>query len=187
MAPHMSGLIRFIIQLFYFHAMGSILSIFSGKKIEEVKTGAGYILRTEKGRCRIERRPDDNCYFYDENGAEWCLFGLIQKKFKIEGMIMSIIKKKLRNERFMDKTIEMVEYDFNLVKMSPQGKRKAIWKVIEEPDLDVVKFASLIRFAPVPDGEVLDGKGKIAILVRKKDGHVMQSAPILEVEKERGL
>ena len=187
MAPHMSGLIRFIIQIFYFQAMGSILSIFSGKKKEEVKTGAGYILRTEKGRCRIERRPDDNCYFYDENGAEWCLFGLIRKKFKMEAMISEIIKRKLGNERFMDKAIEMVEYDYNLIKMSPQGKRKAIWRVFGEEDLDLEKFASLMRFSPVTDAEVLGSKGKLAILVRKKDGHVMQSTPILEVERERDL
>ncbi len=165
--------------------MESILSLFSGKKNEEVKTGATYILRTEKGRCRIERRPDDNCYFYDENGAEWCLFGLIQKKFKLEAMISDIVKRKLTNDRFMDKAIEMVEYDFNLIKMSPQGKRKAIWRVVGEDDLDLEKFASLMQFAPVPDGEVLEGKGKIAILVRKKDRHVMQTAPILEVEKDR--
>lgn len=167
--------------------MGSILSLFSGKKKEEVRTGADYILRTEKGRCRIERRPDDNCYFYDENGAEWCLFGLTQKKFKLEAMISDIVKRKLSNDRFMDKAIEMVEYDFNLIKMSPQGKRKAIWRVVGEDDLDLEKFASLMRFAPVPDDEILGGKGKIAILVRKKDGYVMQSTPILELEKERDL
>ncbi len=167
--------------------MGSILSIFSGKKKEEIQTGADYILRTEKGRCRIERRPDDNCYFYDENGAEWCLFGLVRKKFKMEAMISDIVKRKLTNDRFMDKAIEMVEYDYNLIKMSPQGKRKAIWRVIGEDDLDLEKFASLMRFAPVPDVEILGARGKLAILVRKKDGHVMQTAPILEVKKDRGL
>ena len=166
--------------------MGSILSKLTGKK-EEVKRGSEYILRTEKGRCRIERRPDDNCYFYDENGAEWCLLGLSQKRFELDTMIMSIVKRKLRNERFMQKAIDLVEYDYNLVKMSPQGKRNAIWKVIEEPDLDAVVLASHLRFAPVSDREVLGCRGKLAVLVRKKDGHVMQTTPVLEVEKERDI
>ena len=170
--------------------------LFSGKKdkkkeaqMYEVRIAdprAG--VRVEGGQktipCQIDRRPDDVCYFMDENNTRYYLFGFAVKKFKKEQMIKDIVKGCFKREdrAFIKRAFVMFKEQME----NGGGSRvDSLKNAILKGNVDPVILAEKIMYTAVPDDIIINSKGKVPVLVRKTDSGkaVSISGEILDVNR----
>ena len=153
-------------------------------RIRDPKSGVGVEGGGKTIPCIIDRRPDDVCYFMDQNNTKHYLFGLTGRKFKKERMIKNIVRGCFQREDRAFIKRAYLSFGKNIEK-GDKGRVEALKDYLLKGDVDQIILAEKMMYTAVPDDIILNSKGLVPVLVRKTDsGRIVSlSGEIEEVRR----